>query len=534
MLQRIALAALCALFAQGTLAATYGLGVSNARTYAKEVFGEGASDVVVDYKADGPTVTLSVQTPGAETGDIEDGDTADITFTLANAKFARNVRLGSLQVNPPALVDVLSRDDGQSGGNSVTFRIQADQDLPTASTTLSFAFELPPLTGLNPERAVWASVSVDAAGGGGWANTKDADSMTFGGSMIEDGVLRARANAAAPDTALVRFADGLTFSVAAGSGGSTTIALTERRTSLTRPGYAALGMVTTGLATAAACTTDNPIPMGCVVQANGDEFSVSSREDGAGNLNIEVTGDFREGDMAWLDSDGDRKATDNEMLDLAENGTMTGEFSLSDLVGNSRAREGEAGDLDREEGLATHALYYMPNGEDGLRPAEFRSNFSVDFHGEGIADKRVQTSTVSTMYPTVASGPSGTTGMTIVEAMRQAPALPSPTPSTPGGAGGIDIGNLRITCKASTECVVSLECDDADGNSWFAELDEPIPGRATLHMNTDAIAELLGLSAEEGWADNLSCMILSSRDIAVQVLTRSSGTLVNHTYVDDD
>lgn len=529
MLKRTALAALFALFAQGTLAATYGVEVSNARTYANEVFGEGASDVVVDYKAAGPTVTLRVQTPGPETEEIDDGDTADITFTLANARFARNVRRTALSVDS-MMVDVLSKEDGDSGDNTVTFRIQADQDLPTASTTLSFAFELPPLTGLNPEKAVSASVSVDAAGGGGWANTDDADSMVFAGTMLEDGVLTR------PSSALITFANGLAFRVTAGddSTTSTTIALTGGRKSLRDPGYATLGAVTTGLATAAACTTDNPIPMGCVVQANGDEFSVSSREDGAGDLDIEVTGDFRDGDMVWLDYDGDRKATDNEMLEMNESGAMTGDFNLSDLVGNSRAGEGAANDLDREEGMATHALYYMPNGEDGLRPAEFRSNFSVDFHGEGIADKRVQTSTVSTMYPTVASGPSGTTGMTIVEAMRQAPALPSPTPSTPGGAGGIDIGNLRITCKASTECVVSLECDDAEGNSWFAELDEPIPGRATLHMNTDAIAELLGLSAEEGWADNLSCMILSSRDIAVQVLTRSSGTLVNHTYVDDD
>ena len=532
MLKRTALA-LCALFAQGTLAATYGVEVSNARTYANEVFGEGASDVVVDYKAAGPTVTLRVQTPAPETENIDDGDTADITFTLANAKFERNVRLPSLSVD--SMVDVLSKEDGDGGDNTVTFRIQADQDLPTASTTLSFVFELPPLTGLNPEKAVSASVSVDAAGGGGWASTDDADSMVFAGTMLEDGVLTR------PGAPLIAFDNGLAFSVASGpfsaaSGhsGSTTIALTGGRTSLTDPGHATLGAVTAGLATAALCTGANPIPRGCVLQANGDEFSVSSREDGAGDLDIEVTGDFRDGDMVWLDYDGDREATDNEMLEMNESGAMTGDFNLSDLVGNSQAGEGEANDLDREEGLATHALYYMPNGEDGLRPAEFRSNFSVDFHGEGIADKLVQTSTVSTMYPTVASGPSGTTGMTIVEAMRQAPALPSPTPSTPGGAGGIDIGNLRITCKASTECVVSLECDDAEGNSWFAELDEPIPGRATLHMNTDAIAELLGLSAEEGWADNLSCMILSSRDIAVQVLTRSSGTLVNHTYVDDE
>lgn len=525
MLKRIALAALCALFAQGTLAANYELRVEHGRTYAKELFGEGASSVVVDYKGAGPTVTLVVQTPGAETGEIDDGDTADITFTLANARFERNVRLPALSVD--SMVDVLSKADGDGGDNTVTFRIQADQDLPTASTTLSFAFELPPLTGLNPEKAVSASVSVDAAGGGGWASTDDADSAVMGsGTMLEDGVLTR------PGSPLIAFADGLAFSVAAGSGGSTTIALAERRTSLTDPGYATLGAVTTGLATAAACTSDNPIPLGCVVQSNGDEFSVSSRQDGAGDLNIEVTGDLRDGDMVWLDYEGDRKATDNEMLEMNESGAMTGEFNLSDLVGNSRAPE--ANELDREEGVATHALYYMPNGEDGLRESEFRSNFSVDFHGEGIADKGVQTNRVSTEYPSVASGPSGTAGMTIVEATRQAPALPSPTPSTPGGAGGIDIGNLRITCKASTECVVSLECDDAEGNSWFAELDEPIPGRATLHMNTDAIAEVLGLSAEEGWADNLSCMILSSRDIAVQVLTRSSGTLVNHTYVDDD
>ena len=515
---------LAGLLAQGAWGATFTVDVSDVKTYAKEVFGASAPEVVVDYDDEQPKISLSIAMDGSESDGVEDGDTADITFALANARFASNVRLSSLQLTAEAdKVDVASRDDGARGDSTVTFRIEAARDLDTASTTVSFAFELPELTGLNPGRPVTATVSVDTGGGSGWPDSNATSAAVSANTGLANGVLRALGPAPAtgvrPTKPLISFADGLRFAV--GGGGSRMIDVSRGRTGFTTAGAATLGTVTLGLTTAAACEADPP-GSGCVLQPGGDPFSIARRQDGEGNLVVTATGDFRAGDTVWLDADGSRTAQSSEMLTMNDDGTVSGTFDLASLAGDSTAASGS---VARDEGIATKTLYYAPNGEDGLRPSEYRTEFSVDFDAAGNADKAVQESRFNTVYAMTVD-PTGAGAAVAVEATRTAGSIPALT--------AVDIGNLRIKCEVSSPCVIHLECDDVSGETWFARLDEPIPGRATLHLTADDIAEALGISPEEGWDDSLSCAILGSRDISVQVLTRSGGVLVNHTYVEND
>ena len=525
--------ALAGLLAHGAWGATFTVDVTDAKTYAKEVFGADASNVVVDYDDEEPKITLDIAVDGPEAGEVEEGDTADITFALANARFASNVRLSSLQLTAGAnMVNVASRDDGTRDDSTVTFRIEADQDLPTASTTVSFAFQLPELTGLNPGKPVTATVSVDSGGGSGWPDSDGTGVGAGANTGLENGVLRALGpmpmTGDRPTKPLISFADGLRF-VVGGSGGTRMIDVSGGRTDFTTDGVAArtpdgaatLGTVALGLETAAECEADPP-PSSCILQPSGDPFSIARRQDGEGSMVVTGTGDFRDGDMVWLDADGSRTAQASEMLTMNDDGTASGTFDIADLAGDSTAARGS---IAREEGIATRTLYYTPNGEDGLRPSEYRTRFSVDFDETGNADKAEQVSRFTTVYAMTVD-PTGAGAAVAVEATRTAGAVPALT--------AVDVGNLRIKCEVSSPCVIHLECDDVSGETWFARLDEPIPGRATLHLTASDIAEALGISAEEGWEDSLSCAILGSRDISVQVLTRSGGVLVNHTYVEND
>ena len=502
----------------GAQQATFSVDVTDTKVYAKEVLGADAADAVVDYDDAEPKVTLEIRLQGG----AQIGDAADIEFSLVNAKFASNVRLGSLDITTgAAMVRVSGKDDGVRDESSVTFRIEASQVIPSASTTVAFAFGLPELTGLNPTKNVTATVAVYSGGGSGWISS-DASGVAAGANTgLEDGVLRALGpmpmTGPRPNKPIVSFVDGLAFAVG-GSGSSRMISLAADRTRFVADGPATLGTVTVGLNAAVNCEAD-PLPSNCILQRNGDPFSIARRQDGEGNLVVTATGDFRTGDTVWLDADGNRQAAASEMLALGDDGAMSGTFDLADLAGNAAAARGT---LDREEGLATRTIYYQPNGEDGLRPSEFRTRASVDFSDDGAADKPAQESRFSTVYAMVdASG----AGMA-VEATRTAQSVPALT--------AVDVGNVRIKCEVSSPCVIHLECDDVNGETWFAELDEPVPGRSTLHLTASDIAEALGIAEEDGWDDSLSCRVLSSRDISLQVLTRTGGVLVNHTYVEND
>ena len=541
-------------FAPLASAATYDLRIENPRTYASELI--TGADVEIDYDGATPTLLTTINFgANSEVLEIDQGDVLELTITLHNAKFGENVRGGDLDLDRAAAAGVLAggfsgnitgcsarvkdTDGGGQGESTVTFEVEAAGANCNATgggaNFIRMPFVLPTLEGLSTRGAsVTASVETAAGGGSGWKDTDHPDAVTPSTAMCSDdstmarttcveiddnGVLRRYAAAAANRgqgaAPLVSFGAGLTFTPT--SGGTAQIDLAGGRLNFVNNRPASIGSVTVGVTTAAACTTDDPIPAGCRRQTDGREFSIGRGGEGQGDLMVVVTGDFREGDTVWLEHDGATGAGARETLDLQDDGSMTGTFSLNDVAGNAGAAAGDTGDFDREEGMATRALMYAPNGEDGLRPATFRSRFMVDFDDDDVADKDwAPASTEDNQFSTT---------FTVVEDTQHAYAIPE--------LGATDEGNVRIKCEVATACTVYLECDDTAGNSRFAQLDDPIDGRSTRTLNAAAIADELNFG-DDGWEGSLSCTVYSTREISVQVLVRSADTLVNQTYIEND
>ena len=523
---------LSAILASAAFGQQYDVTQDGARTYASELFGADSGSLVVDYQDDSPALTLIMTMDATEAMAIRARDAAEITMSLTNATLARNVRASDFTVAVPhtSIADadtpntvpmsIRDRRDGLRGDNAVTFEVVATGTLSTATgTVVHFGWDIPPLTGLNPRRPVTATVAVDAGGGSGFKSS-DAQSVTVGTDTHQSasGVLR-RAGAMAadgtrPSVPLLSFKDALTFG--ASGGGSASIDLASGRTRILRPAawlpdQAYLGSVTVG------------VPAADALQLDGKAFSIGRRQDGEGDLLVSVSGQFQQsGDELWLDLNDNNQPDSGEALSLRD-GTMSGRFSLLEVAGDTRIT-GESGEQERlrEEGVATHSLIYRPNGTDTLRTATYRSNFSVDFNAAQSADKADQTTTLRTEYTLVAA--TGQTDAVPIAATRRAPAVPP--------MDSVDVGNIRVKCEVSTDCPIYLECDDSTGESWFTRLPDPIPGRSTLRLTSENIAMHLGVAEEDGWDGRLSCAVMSTADISIQVLIRSGDVLVNNTYVD--
>ena len=102
--------------------------------------------------------------------------------------------------------------------------------------------------------------------------------------------------------------------------------------------------------------------------------------------------------------------------------------------------------------------------------------------------------------------------------------IPSPTSS--------DVTNLRIRCESTgPPCEnVLLVCANDNGELHSGSVVERIESRATYHMQAAEIERVIDYQ----WQGmGLSCFVVSTRDISVQVLTRTGGgALVNNSAVD--
>jgi len=535
-------------FAPLASAANYGVTITNAKTYASEVISSG--DVQIDYRgaaqtnnwgattAD-PRVTVHLNMDTTEVAAIDNGDVINVTFTLANAKFGRNVRDGDMSATVRGAITVCSgrvrdTEDGERGQSEVTFEIEAaDGDCAGTGTgtAFDFHFDLPRLEGLN-KRPVTVTVSTDRPGGSGWLPTTavgvggaacdmaaaDAPCHTLdsaSGNLVSYRANRTGETGNRRLDPIIEFVSGLTFSGT--SGGGSSINLAAGRTSFTPPLYQALlGNVTVGVSSAAMCDGAAATPRFCNLQADGRPFSIARGGEGRGDLVVNVSGDFRNGDTVYLDLDGNWRPGTGESLRFV-NGSMEGAFDLLDIAGNAGAVEGDAGAMDRAQGVGRRNLLYAPNGRDALRPGGYRSSYAVNFAGSASDKGATPASTAANTH---------TTQYTVVEDQQVAYAIP------PGTTG--DVGSVRVKCEVATQCTVYLECDHADGRSWFSQVEDPIAGRSTLVLTSEGMRTALDMDADDWTRGRMSCTVYSTREISLQVLTRSStGVLVNNTYVDD-
>ena len=521
-------------FAPVASAARWSVASSTQRIFATESVTSG--DVVIDFQGTRPEVRAGVLLEDDELVLIDRGDTVELTFTLVNAKFAQAVRGSALTLSfvGVAQCDVRVRSvDSEAGSASATFTVET---VPRSSgdsgdcavfgsvqRRANFTLVLPALTGLDNTKAVQAKLAVDAPAGSGWPTLSAGEEISTG-SVNAQGVERGN---------LVRYRDALRLAVL-GTGTqngrlvnatSSDIDLAAGRTGFTSPGRAHLAIVRVGRLAANECTSRvSPYGSVCIRQRDGRPFSLGRRGDGRGDLNITVTGDFRAGDVVFLDLDGDQMPGAGEDLDLQADGSMQESFRLDYVAGNPNAADGEAGELDREEGVTDKNLYYLPNGTDALRPGEYRSVFTVTTDSPETADILDRIHGVTGQ--TVLHENRHTTSYTLTEDRQIAYAIP------PQRAG--DSGTVRVNCKGSTPCTLYLECDDQDGMSYFKQVEEPVQGRSTLVLTAEDLSDALDLGEGVWESGRMSCTIHSTRDISVQQLTRSAaGVLVNNTYVDN-
>ena len=268
------------------------------------------------------------------------------------------------------------------------------------------------------------------------------------------------------------------------SGGSGTISLDpdDMRMSLVPAGRVALSTIEVAAA----------FGMGGVRNAEGDVLVDSFTGSMAGTLAISVSSDkFNEGDVVYIDADGDKAADTGELFVISE-GVASDSVDLStDPV----------------------TVYYVPSGDTALT---HRSKFTINAGTEfSEADNKNRSALAATAQLSL-QGVSGAG----VKAYAIAP------------VGSTDIANVRVTCETSAVagCRVFFECRDQAGTNTFGEAGAAVGPNMTETWQQDGIQDALGI---DSWDGRLSCNVLATAPVSVQVLTRAVGVLVNNTSVND-
>ena len=502
-------------------------------SYAMDLFGPGSDDVVLGYElteaqaadadADPPLACELEGTNGpkvvVEMPNNSDGTAAaaianaegEFKYTLIGAVFADRVRPSDLtpkhHTDTGFSADVV--EGGAAGDNYVVFNVEVSGFVynPTWDPGCGIVtheenkpllvFEVPHLTGAGGSMAglptpaspgILVQVEVDSTRAGGFADyplrtqTRAQDLNLDDKNDADRGIrlLLSKSGKA-----------GLTV-VGGASGVQNGIISPEARETLVSE--------TTGLAlkphqiVVAAVTVAETLG---VRQSDGsaftaDEGRAGARDDGdgAGVLTVNVTGDFRDGDMLIWDQNGNGKYDSDQdtLLDMGA-GSASAEFDLEKVLGN-------------------YKVHYVPNGKDPLRSGSIATTFSVAYDLETNATPRAARSMSELNYQGAGAA---------LLAYAIAP------PSNP------DDSNIRVRCDSSRPCQIYFACDGADGVGYFGKMDGKIGARMVDTVNAMELADIINAD-DADFMGRMSCEVIGS-NISVQVLTRSGDALVNNTYV---
>ena len=212
---------------------------------------------------------------------------------------------------------------------------------------------------------------------------------------------------------------------------------------------------------------------------------------------------FNEGDMLFIDYDGDKGIGGSETIAIDPDMT--------------NMAEGTALSIDPDVfkgGVGSFTVYYRAGGKMDIRHgAMIKLTANVDYSDPSATDEDPERT-------------STTFNLEGVNNEVMAYAIPHST------NGNEDKANVRVRCEASAGCRVFLECWDDDGMRNFGGDGEPImiAGDALATWDAAAIESVLDITEP---TSRHSCRILSAGKVSVQQLTRDgkSKTLVNNTYV---
>ena len=236
----------------------------------------------------------------------------------------------------------------------------------------------------------------------------------------------------------------------------------------------------------------------------------------AGVLDVTVTGEFNEGDMAFVNfnepADYRWDGHDKRMIDGGEALTLNADMTSFSFSGGGLS-------IDPDDASLRHiAVYYIPAGKEELaHGSKIKMAAMVNYTPSTAADEGVKKSTTELRYHGVAGA-------------IQAYAIPFE------GNGRGDKANVRIRCESGDafsdgkECRAFLECWDDMGMRNLGEVTPAIAAKSTDVVQTGEIETVIGVADP---ATRYSCRVLATGDASVQVLVNSGGTLVNNTAVNN-
>ena len=545
-LRNAILAVVASLFATGALAQGF-IQDSETATVAEELFGGGS--VKLEFGATGfePKAKLIFGGATAAAAAINANTEFEVTLTLGNATFAEPVsnadfmwgtwgpassgRLegqdciveGAARAEAdqgtadetrrsfcPAADEVtIERDGGGKNTNSVSFTVTVGDTALSNNVMPAVAADADPADYEGTTRKiVFVMPDVNASGlraanafypGDPGAQVKASWSITqtkSGGTVIQEEVVNSNqcggvgegkvpVNCSIIDAVAV--VTGITAT--AGSGSISLVPTDERSVLVSGSGRA----VDPQRATLATVAVQVAASFGGARDQDGDLID-GFTGDLSGSLAIRVSSDsFNDGDVVYIDTNGNKKIDGREAFEM-EDGVASDTVPL---------------------GTSSMVVYYVPSGDE---PLTHRTTFTTTANTE-FAD------TDAKMRSAV---PPATTTLKlfgIKDGVAKAYAI-APGTST-------DQANIRVTCESSAKagCNVFLDCHDTDGMNTFGEAGMTVAPNATDHLTQMDVQNALGL--DESWSGRLSCDVLSSAPITVQVLTRAAGVLVNNTAVQE-
>lgn len=474
------------------------IGGTTAPRFAKEIFGGGANPALTLGSTE-VTVTYALTSTT-----IAGAREADITFTLSEGTFADPPNLLAItDPHTPTRVTVTSTS-GDVGSSSITYGLRATGPLGTAGS-LVLTFSVPRITGvgsvlgaatpLNPVVSIGVTVAP--------ASTTQPNTFPVFPAMTTPAGDRKHDIATSGPAAR---ANPARFFPAAGATSTRQIIDITDRTKTVAGGAA----VMTGAGPAAVTLTGLPANSRDVgvmlsrielyrdagaLKADGTTAFLSDTE-GDGNLIVTAEGPFGSGDILFFSTDA--AYTASEALSVSGS-TATKSLPLVRAAGGAFSSPG------------VFYLYYVPAATTIAQrtiPVSYRLDWTLE-------DNKYADSII----------PAGPTAISFsgIQDVAYAYAVPNP--------GNADTGYLRIRCQVEGQCDVFLDCMDQDGvrigNGNLAEV--TIPGNTTMvYSSKTTLPTLLGVSS---WEGRLACNVMSDKNISVQILTRSGGSLVNNTFI---
>lgn len=465
------------------------IGGSTAIVFAKEVFGGGANPILA-VGAQTVTVTYDFQSSGD--GNLSAGRSATFTFTLSAGTFNDPPNLLSYSggITPMTIQPGVVGD----GGSSVSYSVTSTA-AQTAANSI-FTFTVPRIVGAGSvlgsdtdpaEVSIGVAVAPAVAGQPGGFPVFPAMTTTDA----------ARKHVIASSRFAFPVANTL-FPAVGATSSAPVIDVTDRTETAGTSAVDITGLPAGSRTKAILLSRFQLGRNGTVVKEDGTTAFEASGS--SGDLIVTAEGAFKDGDILFFSTD--------EIYAAAEALTVSGRTATLSLP--MERSSGATNNVERK-------LYYIPAAEVAISQGTIAVSYRLDITVQDGDGNMYAARTV----------PVGSTRITFqgIRNMAYAYAIPDPD------AG--DVSNMRIRCQGDAECDVFVDCRDKDGarigGEDFAEI--TIPGNGLMSFNSKTtLPTLLGVRS---WTGRISCNVMSNSesDIAVQVLTRSGGVLVNNTYV---